>query len=84
MAQGSLSLGLALRGRERVKDMRPIWLVDAECAGTNSAELQAVIRNHGFDSRAVKFFPENKFPDDIAGAEDIPIDAGLSSLVDWR
>jgi len=68
-------MGLALRGREKVKTMRPIWLIDADCEGTNSVQLQAVIRNHGFDCRAVKFFPGNRFPDDIAGAEDIPLDA---------
>ena len=52
-----------------------IWLVDVESNGTRAEQLKAVIEKRGFAYRAVKFFPENRFTGDIAGAENIPLDA---------
>ena len=55
--------------------MSIIWLIDAEQDFERSEELQSAIRRHGFDCRAVKFFPESRAPGDIVGAEHIPLDA---------
>jgi len=55
--------------------MNSIWLIDADCEGTRAEELQAEIRRRGFEYRPVKFFPERRYPGDIAGAESIPLDA---------
>lgn len=57
--------------------MKPIWLIDTSCEVLRSAELQQIIRARQYEVRPVKFFPDAVRPKDIAGAEDIPIDANV-------
>jgi ATP-grasp domain, R2K clade family 3 len=52
-----------------------IWLIDADCPGMRSEQLQSEIRRQGHSCRAVRFFPETRCPGDIAGAESVGLDA---------
>lgn len=57
--------------------MNATWLIDADCDGTRAEQLGLEIRRRGFEYRAIKFFPDDRYPGDIAGAEDIPLDANV-------
>lgn len=55
--------------------MKLTWLVDAEHGIERSAEFQTIVRSRGYECRPVKYFPGTKSPGDIAGAENLSIDA---------
>ena len=64
------------------------WLIDADQSWERSADFQTLIRSRGYECRPVKFFPQTKSPGDIAGAEDLAIDAravyfGGPALMDY-
>jgi len=54
--------------------MRPIWLLESNVDGLNTAEIQAEVRRQGMSCHIVKHLPSYAIPKDIAGAESLRMD----------